>query len=160
MATIQKIRPCLWFDREAEDAAKHYVAIIPGSSLGGVTRYGKGMPLPEGTALTVEFELAGQRFVALNGGPMFKFTEAISLMVDCDDQVEVDTLWERLSDGGSKSRCGWLKDKYGLSWQIVPSAMQRMIKSGNAAGSGRMMQAMMGMTKLDIAALQAAFDGR
>lgn len=147
----QKITTFLWFDTQAEEAANFYVSLFKDSRVTRVT------PGPNGTAFVVEFELAGVPYIALNGGPMFKFTEAISLSVDCADQVEVDELWEKLtSNGGSPSQCGWLKDKYGLSWQIVPSVLPKLM----ADPSGRVMQAMLQMTKLDIQKLQDAFDGR
>ena len=159
MAKIQKITPCLWFDRDAEAAAAHYTSIFDNSRVVSVTRYGEGTPMPKGTAMVVIFELEGQRFMAFNGGPHFKFTEAISMSVDCGSQAEVDRFWAKLVDGGAESRCGWLKDKFGLSWQIVPSEMARLMSTGTAAQSGRVMAAMLGMVKLDIAALQRAFDG-
>ena len=147
--TRQKITTFLWFDSQAEEAANFYVSLFKDSRITHVT------PGPIGAALVVEFELAGIKYIALNGGPMFKFTEAISLSVDCTDQAEVDELWEKLSQGGSKSQCGWLKDKYGLSWQIVPSILPKLM----ADPSGRVMQALMQMTKIDIAFLQRAHDG-
>ena len=160
MAHVQKIAPCLWFDRNAEDAVRHYMAIFENSRILKLSRYGDGAPLPKGTVLMAEFELDGQRFQALNGGPMFKFTEAVSMSVRCDSQAEVDTLWGKLSAGGTPGRCGWLKDKFGLSWQIVPALLGEIIGGPDAAGSSRAMAALMGMTKLDIAVLQAAYDGK
>lgn len=156
MPTIQKIKPCLWFDREAEDAAGFYVSIFGDGKILDVSRYGDGMPLPKGTALMVEFELRGQRFQGLNGGPMFKFNEAISLSVTCDSQAEVDHFWNELTQGGSPGRCGWLKDKFGLSWQIVPTVLGQLMSGGDAASSGRVMKAFMQMSKFDIAALEKA----
>ena len=153
-----KIAPCLWFDGQAEEAANHYVAIFPGARILSVSRYGPGMPFPAGTALVAEFEIAGQRFQALNGGPHFKFTEAISLSVDCADQAEVDDLWDKLVAGGSPGRCGWLKDRYGVSWQIVPSGLGRLMGSGDGRRIGAMMQAFMSMNKIDIVALEAAYN--
>lgn len=144
----QKIKPCLWFDGQAEEAARFYVSIFPGSELGMIT------PGPDGKALVVEFKAAGVEFIGLNGGPMFKFTEAVSLSVDCADQQEVDRLWDALTDGGEESQCGWLKDRYGLSWQIVPAVLPRLLADPEKAG--RVMGAMMGMRKLDIRALEAA----
>ncbi len=146
----QKVTTFLWFDTQAEEAARFYVSLFTDSRVTRVT------PGPTGAAFVVEFELAGIQYIALNGGPMFKFNEAISLSVDCADQAEIDALWQKLSEGGSDFRCGWLKDKYGLSWQIVPSALPKLM----ADPSGRVMQALMQMTKLDIQKLQDAFDGR
>lgn len=152
----QKITPFLWYDGQAEEAANLYCSLFKDSKVNNVTRYPEGAPAPAGTAMTVEFQLAGVPFIALNGGPHFKFTEAFSLSVDCEDQQEIDTLWTKLlADGGQASRCGWLKDKYGLSWQIVPKQLSALLSKG----AGRAMQAMMGMQKLDIAALQRAADG-
>lgn len=152
----QKITPFLWYDSQAEEAANFYCSLFKDSKVHKVTRYPEGAPAPAGTAMTVEFALAGVPFIALNGGPHFKFTEAISLSVDCEDQQEIDTLWNKLTaDGGQPSQCGWLKDKYGLSWQIVPRQLSALLSKG----AGRAMQAMMGMQKLDIAALQRAADG-
>jgi predicted 3-demethylubiquinone-9 3-methyltransferase (glyoxalase superfamily) len=150
--TPQKITPCLWFDGKAEEAAAFYTSIFPNSSITEVT------PGPTGAALVVEFRLAGVRFLALNGGPQFTFTEAISLSVDCRTQAEVDELWERLSAGGGSGQCGWLKDRYGVSWQVVPSVLPQLLS--DPAKAGRVMQALMGMTRLDIAALRAAADGK
>ncbi len=146
----QKITPFLWFDGQAEEAANFYVSLFPDSAVTGVT------PGPGGAALVVEFRLAGVQYLALNGGPHFKLTEAFSLSVDCHSQAEVDELWEKLSAGGSKSQCGWLKDKYGLSWQVVPSVLPELLGGTDRAKAGRVMDAMMGMTKLDIQALRDA----
>ncbi|MDB5312982.1 MAG: uncharacterized protein JWO38_7184 [Gemmataceae bacterium] len=148
----QKITPFLWFDDQAEEAANFYVSLFPDSAVTGVT------PGPGGAALVVEFRLAGLPFLALNGGPLFKFNEAISLSIDCHSQAEVDDLWEKLSAGGSKGQCGWLKDKYGLSWQVVPSVLPELLESADRGKSARVMDAMMRMTKLDIRALQDAAD--
>ncbi|MBX7074568.1 MAG: VOC family protein [Pirellulales bacterium] len=155
----QKIKTFLWYDRSAEEAANFYCSLFKDSQVNKVTRYPKGAPAPEGTAMTVEFQLAGIEFVALNGGPHFKFTEAISLSVDCESQAEVDHLWSSLTQGGQPSQCGWLKDRYGLSWQIVPRALPELLASKDAAKSGRVMQAMLQMSKIDIAELQRAADG-
>lgn len=146
--TPQKITPCLWFDGKAEEAAAFYVSVFPDSAVTTVT------PGPGGAALVVEFRLAGVRFLALNGGPHFTFNEAISLSVDCDSQAEIDALWEKLSAGGAPGRCGWLKDRYGVSWQVVPKVLPKLLT--DPATAGRVMGALMGMTKLDVAALQAA----
>lgn len=161
MATLQKISPCLWFDSNGEEAARFYVTLFPNSKVTHVTKYPKHAMRPEGTTLTVEFELAGQQFTALNGGPNFTFTEAISLMVQCDSQAEVDALWNALlSDGGRESECGWLKDRFGLSWQIIPREFTEMCRSEDTEAVSRAMQAMMKMVKLDLAKLRAAFEGR
>ncbi len=160
---VNRIIPCLWFDHQAEEAARFYAAIFPNSCVGDITRYGKeGFEIhgrPAGSVLTVEFELDGQPFTALNGGPAFKFNEAISLQVDCETQAQVDHFWERLSAGGAPAaqQCGWLKDRYGASWQVVPSLLRRMLQDPDAARSGRVMQALLQMKKLDIAALQLAY---
>ena len=156
---MQKITPCLWFDNNAEEAVNHYCAIFKNSKIGKVLRCGESGPGPKGSVLTIAFELEGQEFIALNGGPIFKFNEAISLSVDCKSQTEVDELWERLSDGGQKSQCGWLKDKFGLSWQVVPSALVEMLQDKDAAKSARVMAAMMQMNKIDIETLKRAFQG-
>jgi predicted 3-demethylubiquinone-9 3-methyltransferase (glyoxalase superfamily) len=148
----QKITPCLWFDGKAEEAAAFYASIFPDSGITHVT------PGPGGTALLVEFRLAGVPFLALNGGPHFTFNEAISLSIDCQSQAEVDELWEKLSAGGSPSQCGWLKDRYGVSWQVVPSALTKLL--ADPAKAARVMPVLMGMTKLDIQKLQDAADGK
>ena len=165
MAKLQKITPCLWFDNEAEPAAQFYTSVFKNSRITAVTRYGDaGREIHKkepGTALTVAFELDGQAFTALNGGPNFKFTEAISLQVDCATQDEVDHFWSKLSEGGEPraQQCGWLKDKYGLSWQVVPNILPQLLSSSDKVKSGRAMQAMLQMKKLDIAKLQQAYDG-
>lgn len=153
---MQKIQTCLWFDRNAEEAVNHYVSIFKDSRILHVSRYGKNAPMPEGTVMVVIFQLDGEELMALNGGPKFKFTEAISLNVKCETQAEVDELWERLSAGGSKGQCGWLKDRFGLSWQIVPTALPKLMTECTPEQQQRVMQAMMQMTKIDIAQLQAA----
>lgn len=156
---MQKITPCLWFDNNAEEAVSHYCAIFKNAGIGRVLRCGESGPGPKGSVLTMTFQLEGQQFIALNGGPIFKFNEAISLSVDCKTQEEVDELWEKLSDGGQKNRCGWLKDKFGLSWQIVPSALVEMLQDNDPAKSARVMAAMMQMTKIDIETLKRAYKG-
>ena len=155
----QKIRPCLWFDDQAEEAANHYISIFGNGKILTVTRYGDAGPGPKGSVLTVAFEIFGQQFIALNGGPVFKFTEAISLAVDCADQAEVDDLWEKLSAGGSKSQCGWVKDKFGLSWQVTPKALIEMITDPDAEKSQRVTRAFLQMKKFDIAALRGVYEG-
>jgi predicted 3-demethylubiquinone-9 3-methyltransferase (glyoxalase superfamily) len=157
---MQKITPFLWFDHQAEEAMNFYISIFPNSKAVVVTRYGDTGPGPKGTVMTVKFQLNGQEFVALNGGPHFKFTEAISFVVNCETQEEVDRYWEKLSAGGEKSQCGWLKDKYGLSWQIVPTALVEMLQDRNAAKTEGVMKALMDMTKLDIKKLKEAYDSK
>src|SRR6266850_1655988 len=157
---MQKITPFLWFDDKAEEAVNFYASIFKNSKVGGVTRYdeagAKASGRPKGTAMTVEFQLDGQEFVALNGGPHFKFTEAISFVVNCKTQAEVDRFWKQLSAGGQEVQCGWLKDKYGLSWQIVPTVLGELLSCKDAAKSQRVMQAMLKMVKLDIRKLKQA----
>lgn len=155
----QKIRTFLWFDANAEEAANFYVSLFENSRVTQVTRAPAGGPMPAGSVLTVAFELAGIEYIGLNGGPHHTFTEAISLSVDCATQEEVDRLWERLTDGGSPIQCGWLKDRYGLCWQIVPSVLPEMLSGADPVKSQRAFVAMMGMTKLDIAGLRRAYDG-
>jgi predicted 3-demethylubiquinone-9 3-methyltransferase (glyoxalase superfamily) len=157
---MQKLTPFLWFDGKAEEAANFYVSLFKNSKIVSVARYGEAGPGPKGTAMTATFELAGQRFIALNGGPQFKFSEAISFLINCETQQEVDELWEKLSAGGEKSRCGWLKDKYGLSWQVIPTALGEMLQDKDPQKSQRVMQAMLQMDKIDIARLKQAYDGK
>lgn len=156
---MQKIVTNLWFDTEAEEAAEYYVSIFPNSRIVNVTHYLDAGPREKGMVMTVDFELDGQHFTGLNGGPEFKFTEAISLLVNCETQAEIDDLWKRLSDGGSEGPCGWLKDRFGLSWQIVPVAMEDMIKGDDAEAASRAMSAVLQMGKLDLAALQRPTTG-
>ena len=156
---MQKINACLWFDNQAEEAAEHYVSVFENANITGISRFGEGAPGPAGQAMVVEFDLEGQKFQALNGGPAFSFTEAVSFVIDCSSQDEVDRYWNALTDGGSEGRCGWLKDRYGVSWQIVPSALGGLLGGPDSAGAERAMQAMLGMKKLDIAELQKAYDG-
>lgn len=154
---MQKITPFLWFDNQAEEAAKFYTSIFKNSKINTVTHYGEAGPSEPGSVLTVEFELDGVSFVALNGGPTFKFTEAISLQIACETQEEVNNLWNKLTaDGGAPSQCGWLKDKYGLSWQVVPTALPRLLKQPDAEKANRVMAAMLKMTKIEIAELERA----
>jgi len=157
---MQKITPFLWFDDKAEEAMHFYVSIFKNSKIGNITRYGDAGPGPKGTVMSATFILDGQEFFALNGGPYFKFTEAISFFVNCNTQEEVDELWEKLSEGGKKSQCGWLKDKYNLSWQIIPTALSEMLRDKDPEKSKRVMQAMLKMSKIDIKALKEARDGK
>ena len=155
---MQKITPFLWFDNNAEEAVNHYRSIFKNSKIVTTTRYGDAGPGPKGSIMTIAFQLEGQDFIALNGGPVYKFNEAVSLSVDCKTQQEVDELWEKLSAGGQPGPCGWLKDKFGLSWQVVPSALIEMLQDKDAEKVKRVMAAMMKMGKIDIAALKQAFD--
>jgi predicted 3-demethylubiquinone-9 3-methyltransferase (glyoxalase superfamily) len=160
MATVQKITPCLWFDGEAEDAARFYVSLLPDSRINRVVRSPADTPSgPEGMVLVVEFTLAGGNFMGLNGGPQFPFTEAVSFQIACDSQAEVDRLWTALAQGGSEGPCGWLKDRWGLSWQIVPTRLQELLSDPDAGRARRAMQAMLKMGKLNIAELERAADG-
>jgi predicted 3-demethylubiquinone-9 3-methyltransferase (glyoxalase superfamily) len=165
MNVVQRITPCLWFDHEAEEAAHFYAGIFPRSKIGDVSRYGEAgreaHGMAPGTVMTVAFELDGQTFTALNGGPVFKFNEAISLQINCKTQEEVDHYWEKLSKGGDPAaqQCGWLKDKYGVSWQVVPTPLIEMMKDPDPAKAGRVMEAMLKMKKIDIATLKRAFAG-
>lgn len=156
--TTQKITPFLWFNDKAEEAMNFYTSIFKNSKTGGVVRYGEEGPGPKGTVMIATFHLDGQEFVALNGGPQFKFTEAISLVVNSKTQQEVDDFWEKLSEGGEKGRCGWLKDKYGLSWQIVPVILPELMQDKDVVKSQRVMHAMMQMDKIDIKTLQQAYN--
>ena len=155
-----KITPFLWFDQQAEEAAKFYVSIFKNSKILSASRFGEAGPGPKGSAMTVTFELDGQRFIALNGGPHFKFTEAISFLVDCKTQEEVDEFWERLLEGGQESQCGWLKDKYGLSWQIIPTILGELLSDPDPEKSQRVMKAMLKMKKMDIKSLEEAYNQR
>jgi predicted 3-demethylubiquinone-9 3-methyltransferase (glyoxalase superfamily) len=147
---------CLWFDTQGEEAAQFYTSVFPSAKLGEITRYGAAGPRPEGTVMTVSFELMGQEFLALNGGPEFTFNEAVSFQILCDDQEEVDRYWDTLSEGGEQGPCGWLRDRFGLSWQVVPTALPRLLQQTDAETSQRVMQAMMGMKKLVIDELERA----
>ncbi|MEP6596035.1 MAG: VOC family protein [Ginsengibacter sp.] len=155
---MQKITPFLWFDNRAEEAMNFYTSVFKNSKIKKVSRYPEGGPGAAGTVMTASFELNGQEFIVLNGGPQFHFTEAISFLVNCDTQEEVDDFWEKLSEGGQKSQCGWLKDKYGLSWQIVPNALGQMMADGDPAKAKRVMMAMIQMSKIDIKTLRQAYD--
>ena len=156
---MRPIIPNLWFDTEAEQAAQFYVSVFPDSRIISTALYPEGSPGPVGTVMTVEFEVDGQRFVGINGGPQFPFTEAVSFQITCETQEEVDRYWEALTEGGEESMCGWLKDRYGLSWQVVPAGMEEVFADPDPTRAQRAMQAMLGMRKLDLAALQAAADG-
>lgn len=153
---MQKIIPFLWFDGKAEEAMNFYISVFKNSKATNIMRYGKAGPGPEGSVMSASFQLEGQEFYALNGGPQFTFTPAISLFVNCKTQEEVDELWEKLSEGGAKDRCGWLRDKYGLSWQIIPTALGELLNDADAQKSKRVMEAMMKMDKIDIAGLKQA----
>jgi predicted 3-demethylubiquinone-9 3-methyltransferase (glyoxalase superfamily) len=155
---MQKITPFLWFDNQAEEAVKFYTSIFKNSRIDSVTRYGEAGPGPKGSVMTIAFQLEGQEFTALNGGPVFHFTEAISFYVDCKTQEEVDELWEKLSEGGEKGQCGWLKDKYGLSWQIVPRALIEMLQDKDPQKAFRVTQAMLKMSKIEIGKLRQAYE--
>jgi predicted 3-demethylubiquinone-9 3-methyltransferase (glyoxalase superfamily) len=155
---MQKIRPCLWFDGKAEEAMNFYLSIFKDSKAGSLMRYGDAGPGPKGSVLSATFELRGQEFIALNGGPHFTFSPAISLFVTCETQEEVDEFWEKLSAGGEKQVCGWLKDKYGVSWQIVPAVLGEMLQDKDTEKSSRVMAALMKMTKLDIKLLRQAYE--
>lgn len=156
---MQKICPFLWFDDNAEEAANLYISVFDDSKITSISRYMEGSPGPAGKVMSVTFELEGQQFMALNGGPLFDFNESISFFVSCQTQEEVDRLWERLSEGGEEQRCGWLKDRFGLSWQIVPSVLGGLMSDSDPDRGGRVMQAMLKMKKLDIKVLQDAHDG-
>ncbi len=158
MPVQQKIMPCLWFDNNAEEAVEFYTAIFENSKILSVTRYGDAGPGPAGSVLSISFELGGQAYMALNGGPVFQFTEAISLFVTCSSQAEVDDLWVKLSTGGEEGQCGWLKDKFGLSWQIVPAVVADWLNDADPERSNRVMEAILQMGKLDIQRLQQAYD--
>jgi len=160
MSAKQKITTYLWFDGDAEEAADLYTSIFKNSKILNVARYGDAGPGPKGTAMTVNLQLEGQEFIALNGGPQYKFTEAISLLVDCDTQKEVDELWSKLTAGGEESMCGWLKDKFGLSWQIIPSALFRLMSDPDPEKSKRVMEAMLQMKKIDVGVLERAHAGK
>jgi predicted 3-demethylubiquinone-9 3-methyltransferase (glyoxalase superfamily) len=154
---MQKIHPMLWFDNQAEEAANFYVSIFKNSKINGISRYSEGGPVPAGTVMTVGFDLDGQHFTALNAGPIFKFTEAVSFVIDCADQKEVDYYWDKLIEGdGQPSQCGWLKDKFGLSWQVTPTRLIQLMQDKDKAKAGRVMQAMMQMGKIDIKKLEDA----
>jgi predicted 3-demethylubiquinone-9 3-methyltransferase (glyoxalase superfamily) len=157
---MQKITPFLWFDHQAEEAANFYVSLFHNSKILGISRYGAEGPGPEGSVMTVSFELNGQEYIALNGGPRFKFTEAVSFVINCDSQEEIDRYWTKLTaDGGEESRCGWLTDRYGLSWQVVPRKIRDWMLSANPQAAQRVMAVVGPMRKLDMAAMERAFEG-
>jgi predicted 3-demethylubiquinone-9 3-methyltransferase (glyoxalase superfamily) len=157
---MQKLSTCLWFNGQAEEAMNFYTSIFKDSKIGTISRYGDGAPMPKGTVMTANFELLGQGFMALNGGPQFKFSPAISFIVTCDTQAEIDDYWKKLSAGGKEVQCGWVTDKYGVSWQIVPSILGDLVSKGDAAKTQRMMQALWQMVKLDIEKLKDAYEGK
>jgi predicted 3-demethylubiquinone-9 3-methyltransferase (glyoxalase superfamily) len=160
MPIKHRISPCLWFEGQAEEAANFYVSVFKNAKITAVSRCGEAGPGPKGSVMVVGFELDGQPFTALNGPPMFKFTEAISMIVHCETQAEVDDYWEKLSAGGQPGRCAWLKDRFGVSWQVVPNALIELMQDKDAAKSARVMQAMLQMTKIDIAGLRRAYEGK
>ena len=155
---MPRITPNLWFDTNGQEAAEFYVSVFPNSAITGMTHYGEAGPGPAGTVLTVEFELDGQPFIAINGGPLFTFDEAVSFLIECADQAEVDYYWSALSEGGEEGPCGWLKDRYGLSWQVCPAGMKEILNDPDRGRAERATRAMLGMTKIDEAALHAAAD--
>jgi predicted 3-demethylubiquinone-9 3-methyltransferase (glyoxalase superfamily) len=157
---MPRISPFLWFDNQAEEAVNFYTSVFRNSKVGRVMRYGDAGPGPSGSVMTASFEIEGQQFVALNGGPMFRFTEAVSFVVNCETQAEVDHYWDKLVEGGTPQQCGWLKDRFGLSWQVVPTVLVDMMGDQDAAKSGRVAEAMMKMVKMDIPTLQRAYEGR
>ena len=157
---MPQITPNLWFDTQSEEAAEFYVSVFPNSKITDVTFYGEAGPGPAGTVLTVAFELDGHPFVGINGGPQFTFDEAVSFEIECADKDEIDYYWERLTDGGAESRCGWLKDRFGLSWQVVPTRLYELLESPDRGGAQRAMEAMLQMSKIDVAELEAAFEGQ
>ncbi len=157
---MQRITPCLWFDTQAEEAARFYVSIFKNSKIGAISRYGEAGPGPAGSVMTVTFQLDGQEFMGLNGGPIFKFNEAVSFVVNCENQQEVDEMWSKLSSGGQEVQCGWLKDRYGVSWQIVPKIVGELMKDPDPAKTPRVMAAIMQMKKLSVEGLKRAYEGR
>jgi predicted 3-demethylubiquinone-9 3-methyltransferase (glyoxalase superfamily) len=157
---MQKITPFLWFDDKAEEAARFYVSIFRNSKLGTISRYGDAGPGPKGTVMVAQFELDGQAFLALNGGPQYTFSPAVSFVVNCESQEEIDRYWDKLSEGGEQVQCGWLRDKYGLSWQVVPTILGKLMQDKDPEKSGRVMKAMLQMKKIDIAGLQRAYEQR
>ena len=157
---MQKITPFLWFDGKAEEAAKFYTSIFKNSKIGSISRYGEEGPGPKGAVMSATFQLDGQEFIALNGGPQFTFSPAISFFVNCETQEELDEIWEKLCEGGKKNRCGWLQDKFGVSWQVIPTALGKLMSDPDPQKSGRVMKAMLQMEKIDIRALQQAHENK
>lgn len=155
---MQKITPCLFFDGKAEEAVNFYKSVFKSAKVGNISRYGDNMPMPKGSVMTAELEIEGQKFLALNGPPMFSFSPAISFMVNCETQQDIDHYWEKLSEGGETQQCGWLKDKFGVSWQVVPNEMPHLMRHASPAQSQKMMEAVMQMTKLDIKTLKRAYE--
>lgn len=157
---MQKITPYLWFEDQAEEAARFYTSIFNNSKIDEISRYGEGGPGPAGSVMLVSFELDGQQFIALNGGPQFQFTEAISFVINCESQEEVDYMWARLTEGGEESMCGWLKDRYGVSWQVVPTALPELLNAPDPEAQQRVMEVFLKMTKIDLPTLRLAYEGR
>jgi len=157
---MQKITPYLWFEDQAEEAARFYTSIFKNSKIDEISRYGEGGPAPAGSVMLVSFELDGQQFIALNGGPQFQFTEAISFVINCESQEEVDYMWDRLTEGGEESMCGWLKDRYGVSWQVVPTALPELLNAPDPEAQQRVMEVFLKMKKIDLPTLRLAYQGR
>lgn len=157
---MQKITPYLWFEDQAEEAARFYTSIFKNSKIDEISRYGEGGPAPAGSVMLVSFELDGQQFIALNGGPQFQFTEAISFVINCESQEEVDYMWARLTEGGEESMCGWLKDRYGVSWQVVPTALPELLNAPDPEAQQRVMEVFLKMKKIDLPTLRLAYKGR
>lgn len=157
---MQKITPYLWFEDQAEEAASFYTSIFKNSKINEISRYGEGGPGPAGSVMLVSFELDGQQFIALNGGPQFQFTEAISFVINCESQEEVDYMWDRLTEGGEESMCGWLKDRYGISWQVVPTALPELLNAPDPEAQQRVMEVFLKMSKIDLPTLRLAYEGR
>ncbi|NLF11364.1 MAG: VOC family protein [Anaerolineaceae bacterium] len=157
---MQKITPYLWFEDQAEEAASFYTSIFKNSKINEISRYGEGGPGPAGSVMLVSFELDGQQFIALNGGPQFQFTEAISFVINCESQEEVDYMWDRLTEGGEESMCGWLKDRYGISWQVVPTALPELLSAPDPEAQQRVMEVFLKMSKIDLPTLRLAYEGR
>ncbi|MDX9833263.1 MAG: VOC family protein [Anaerolineae bacterium] len=157
---MQRITPYLWFEDQAEEAASFYTSIFKNSKINEISRYGEGGPGPAGSVMLVSFELDGQQFIALNGGPQFQFTEAISFVINCESQEEVDYMWDKLTEGGEESMCGWLKDRYGISWQVVPTALPELLNAPNPEAQQRVMEVFLKMSKIDLPTLRLAYEGR
>ncbi len=157
---MQRITPYLWFEDQAEEAASFYTSIFKNSKINEISRYGEGGPGPAGSVMLVSFELDGQQFIALNGGPQFQFTEAISFVINCESQEEIDYMWDKLTEGGEESMCGWLKDRYGISWQVVPTALPELLNAPNPGAQQRVMEVFLKMSKIDLPTLRLAYEGR